>query len=109
MRPYNDTIAHSGRPARVVGQVVDVLDRPVVRSMVILQRGLTPAARIAAVLSDSLGRFELDSVTPDEYVLNVRGIGYQQQWHSLRLVGAASDTICVRMRAMPIGLAPVGH
>lgn len=74
---------------------------------VMLSRGLADTSRVKEAFVDSHGVFRFDSLPPADYVLSVRSLGYQRQWHAVRVLGGGSDTLCVRMRTIPMGLAPV--
>ena len=106
IRPHDDPLAWTGRPAYLAGQVVNYAGRPL-PAVVRVFRNLTDSVPVRAISVDARGVFRLDSLAPDNYVLAVRGLGYQAQWHELQLPGAGSDTLCIRLRPRPIELAPV--
>ena len=95
------------RPARVAGQVVNYAGAPVTYADVRLLRKITDTIPLRAARVDGRGVFQLDSIPPNDYVLSVRRLGYQTQWHALQLRGNFSDTLCLRMRFMTVELAPV--
>jgi hypothetical protein len=61
---------------------------------------------VAGVLADSLGYFRLPETPPGWYRVRVMAIGFLRQEHQVRLAGGIPDTLCLRLRAMPLQLAP---
>jgi hypothetical protein len=107
-RDWRDSTAYSARPSTIVGQIVTVDGQPLSFAQARLQDSLT--ARLASrrgAAANEAGYFHLDSVAPGSYFLRVSALGYQSQWHELRVAGAGSDTLCIRLRAMPVQLMPV--
>jgi hypothetical protein len=80
---------------------------PLADSDIRLLRKLTDSIPVRAVRANGRGVFQLDSLPPADYVLSVRRIGYQTQWHALQLQGNFSDTLCLRLRLMTVELEPV--
>jgi hypothetical protein len=105
MLPHDHPALASMVPSAVVGRLLSVEGYPV-HGLVQLRREPPDTATIGAA-TDSLGFFELRPVRPGRYRLRLRGLGYMEQEHRIYLVGGVADTLCVRMRAMPVGLAPV--
>jgi hypothetical protein len=106
MIPWDEHRAGSSEPAQVLAEVVDIEGRPLPNASVWLQHGFArdPKARGAVTKGD--GRVSLNRVAPGTFVLHVQRIGFQAQWQTLELLSGASDTLCLRLRAMP--MAPPG-
>jgi hypothetical protein len=108
LRPHDDSLAWTRRPGRIYGQIVNDVGIPLSNSSVVLLRRLADTVPVRGSLSDASGVFRIESVTPGEYVLAVRSLGFQRQWQEVRVLGAGSDTLCIRLRSMPIEPAPLG-
>ena len=106
-RQWDDRTAYSGKPAQIVGQVVDVIGRPVPDAQLVLRDSLTDRVDRGHAYSDQGGAFSFQKVSPRAYVIQVRRLGYQQQWHELQILSGGSDTLCFRLRFLPIEVAPV--
>jgi hypothetical protein len=106
-RPYDDSLAWTRRSALLVGQIVSEAGTPLPQSGVALLTNLRDSVPTRRAYVDVQGVFRLDSLPPGEYVLSIRRLGYQQQWHAVRLLGASADTLCIRLRPAPIDPPPV--
>ena len=107
MRQYDDSLIWTRRPARLAGQIVNQSGTPLPQSQVLLLAKLRDTVPIRGAYTGPDGVFRLDSVPPGEYVLSIRRLGSQQQWHAVRLLGASADTLCIRLRHVPIDPSPV--
>ena len=110
LRRWNDTTAWEG-VAAIEGQVTDLTGHPVYAAAVQLRDdrggpGAT-APQPIGMHTDTLGRFRFPRLAPGRYELTVGGIGYLRQRHALMLIGATTDSVCVRLRHHPIELSPV--
>jgi hypothetical protein len=108
VRLYDDSLAYTNHLGRLQGQIVNSAGVPLQYSAVALFRQLTDSNPVRRAGFNAHGVFRLESLPPAQYILSVRSLGYQQQWHAVRVLGAADDTLCVRLRSVPIDLAPVG-
>jgi len=107
-RDWRDSTAYSARRSTIVGQVLTVDGQPILHSYAALQDSLTRRSSDRRVATTPTGQFRFDSVAPGAYFLRIWALGYQAQWHELRVLAAGSDTLCIRLRALPIQLAPLG-
>ena len=92
--------------SQVVGRVVDVDGVPLTDAQLSLRPEDGPDSRRLGTRSDSLGQFALSASPPGWYRLRVHRLGFLQQEHQLRLAAGIPDTLCLRLRAMPVELAP---
>jgi hypothetical protein len=53
------------------------------------------------------GVFRFDSLEHRDYILDIRRLGFERQWHVYRGVRGVVDTLCIPMRALPVVLGPV--
>ena len=97
----SDTLNESSRPATLVGRVVSERGVPLAQSVLALQRSFYYQEGERGTRADKDGLFRLDSVPPARYILVIRAIGYASQWHELELRAAATDSICIHLRANP--------
>ena len=106
-RPYDRRWLEAGGTVSVRGQVVDQDQRPV-RVAVRLLRGPRDTIALRAVRSSPLtGEFAMDSIPlAAMYILEVSSGTYLGQWHQLKPLPNATDSICVRMRKPAMELMP---
>lgn len=102
MIPWDEHRAGSSEPARVVAEVVDIEGRPLPDASVWLQHGLARDPKALGAVTKADGRVSLGRIAPGTFVLHVQRIGFQAQWQTLELLSGASDTLCLRLRAMPM-------
>lgn len=99
-------------PGRLVGIVTDHAGRPIRDVGVALAPGRTPPgdpARARPSRTGPDGTFAFDSLqTATAYILTVRAVGFDHQWHVYTPVPGVVDTLCLSMRARaPMKLSPV--
>lgn len=99
-------------PGRLVGIVTDHAGRRIRDVGVALAPGRTPpgdTARTRLGRSGPAGVFAFDSLqTATAYILTVRAVGFDHQWHVYTPVPGVVDTLCISMRAhAPMKLSPV--
>lgn len=99
-------------PGMMVGIVTDHAGRSVRDVRVALAPGRTPpgdAARTRFSRSGPTGVFAFDSLqSATAYILTVRAVGFDHQWHAYTPVPGVVDTLCISMRAhAPMKLSPV--
>ena len=99
--PFGDPRAESREKARIVGEIISVDGWRLAGAMVSV-----PNTSVGT-RADSNGVFTLE-MAPNRVVLRFRAIGRLPQDLTLHLIGGRTDTVCVRLRIQPVGLAPIG-
>ena len=105
--PFDHPALLSTTPSALVGRMLNVEGQPVL-GLAQIWRDPPDTTTVGASVADSLGYFAVRQIPAGRYRLRLLGIWYMRQEHQVYLVAGMPDTICVRMRATPVGLAPVG-
>lgn len=92
----------------LVGLVVDHAGQPIEAASVLLRKGsVAPGDTAVQTVITTAGTFRLDSLEQRDYILDIRRLGYERQWHAYRGIRGLADTLCIPMRALPIVLSPI--
>jgi hypothetical protein len=92
----------------LVGLLIDHAGRPLESVQVQLRKGsVAPGDTIVRAVFAKAGVFRFDSLEQRDYILDVRRLGFERQWHAYRGVRGVADTLCIPMRAWPVVLGPV--
>ena len=95
-------------PGALVGLLIDHAGRPVESGQVNLRKGsVAPGDSTIRTVVAVDGVFHFDSLDRRDYILDIRRLGYERQWHAYRGIRGVVDTLCIPMRAWPVILEPV--
>jgi hypothetical protein len=92
----------------LVGLLIDHAGRPLEAVQVQLKKGsVVPGDTVVRTVVTTAGEFRFDSLEHRNYIIDIRRLGYERQWHAYRGVRGVVDTLCIPMRAWPVVLGPV--
>lgn len=77
------------KAGRMEGSVTDEKGEPIGYVTVLLQQPLD-SVLVAGAITDAIGKYTFESVTPGKYILTLRFVGYQKQSMPIELQGVGS-------------------
>lgn len=99
-QPHHEVDWSDRSPVAIEGAIYSVEGRPLYGAQ--LAVGGMDSEERRGLLADSTGRFHVSGLPPGRYRLEARTVGFLGQLHELELLGGATDTLCLILRAEPV-------